>query len=257
MKTLLLPIAVALMGLCFSGNLMAQDEGKAEVSSEVESADELGTDGDHSEAHADGDSHDEDHGDHADHGSEDDHGSHDGHADNDPTHANVGDATWGVVDFRTDMAFFSAIVFLLLLFGLMGTAWKPILEGLQKREDMIANNIANAEKASADAEAKLAEYEAKLESANEEAATVVADARKAAEAAGQKLVASAQEEAAMMKERATADIDAAKRVALGELAEQSTDVAMSVAQRVVGREVKADDHQGLIQEMLAKLPSKN
>ena len=131
------------------------------------------------------------------------------------------------------------------------------MEGLEKRERRISDNIAQAEQASQTAEAKLAEYEAKLSSANEEAQVIVSDARKDAEAAGQKLVAAAQEDAARIRERANADIESAKRVALGELADQSTQVAMSLAQRIVGREVKAEDHQSLIQEMLAKLPSQN
>ncbi|MEZ6138268.1 MAG: F0F1 ATP synthase subunit B [Pirellulaceae bacterium] len=179
------------------------------------------------------------------------------HLENDPTHGNISPPTWELIEFRTDMAFFSAIVFLLLLAGLTAVAWKPIMEGLEKRERGIADNIARAEKAANDATAKLAEYEAKLAGANEESQRILAEARKDAEAAGQKMIAAAQEEAANQRDRAVADIDAAKRVALSELASQSTDVAMSLAQRVVGREVKAADHQGLIQEMLSKVPSKN
>lgn len=48
------------------------------------------------------------------------------HHDSDPTHANVSDATYQVIDWRTDMAFFSAVVFGLLLVVLGTTAWKPI-----------------------------------------------------------------------------------------------------------------------------------
>ncbi len=179
------------------------------------------------------------------------------HGDNDPTHANVSDVTYEVIDWRTDLAFFSAIVFALLLVVLTATAWKPILQGLEKRERGIAENISRAEKAANEATAKLAEYEAKLAAAAEESQRIVAEARKDAEAAGQKLIATAQEEAARSRDRAVADIESAKRVALSELASQSTDLAMSLAQRVVGREVRPDDHQSLIQEMLAKLPSQN
>lgn len=177
--------------------------------------------------------------------------------DMDPTHGNVSDKTYGIVDFRTDIAFFTAIVFLLLLAGLYFTAWTPIMQGLEKREQGIADNINRAEKAAADAQSKLAQYEAKLATAHEEAQAIVGAARKDAESMGQKLVAAAQEEAVRQRERATADIESAKRVALSELASQSTDVAMFLASRVVGREVRADDHQGLIQEMLSKLPSNN
>lgn len=192
------------------------------------------------------------HSDHADN----EHGSH-STTDNDPNHANLSDPRWEVVDFRTDLALFTAVVFLLLLSALYYAAWGPIMSGLEKREQRIADQIASAEKAAADAAAKLSEYQSKLAAASAEAQAIVADARKDAESAGQKLIAAAQEDATRLRERATADIESAKRVALGEIAEQSTQVAMSLAQRVVGREVKAEDHQSLIQEMLAKLPSKN
>ncbi len=218
--------------------------GDTSQAEDVQAEDDASADEDasHDDTHADEDHADEEHA---------------VHLENDPTHGNISDKTWELLDFRSDMAFFSAVVFLLLLAGLWAAAWKPIMEGLEKREDTIADNMANAERAAAEAQSKLAEYEQQLATANEEAANIVADARKDAEATGQKLVAAAQEEAARLKERATSDIDSARRVALTELADQSTEIAMAVAQRVVGREVKAEDHQGLIQELLQKLPSNN
>ncbi len=175
----------------------------------------------------------------------------------DPTHADASNQLYKAVDFREDMAIFTAVVFLLLLVGLYFAAWKPIMEGLEKREHTIAGNIKAAEQANADAQAKLKEYESRLAAASEEATRIVAEARKGAEAAATRIEAEAQDEAARIRERSVAEIDAAKRVALGELAAKSTDVAMALATRIVGREVKAADHQKLIQDMLAQLPSKN
>ncbi|MCR9296190.1 MAG: F0F1 ATP synthase subunit B [bacterium] len=241
-------MAIALC--CFAFNLcLAQqsESGSGAVDAEISESTDAAEESHASEDHAD------EHG--AAHGGEHDleHQLHQ----SDPTHGNISDATMELVSFRSDKALFSAIVFLLLLAGLYFTAWKPILEGLEKRERHIADNILHAEQASQSADAKLAEYEAKLASASEEAQLIVAEARKDAEATGQKLIASAQEESARIRERATADIESAKRVALGELADESAEVAMALAKRIVGREVKAEDHQGLIQEMLAKLPSNN
>jgi F-type H+-transporting ATPase subunit b len=214
----------------------------AEVSSTAEVAHTSGSD-EHGEAGHSDDSHGD--------------ASHGAHQDNDPTHANASDPLYKVIDWRTDMAFFSAVVFGLLLLVLGATAWKPIMQGLEKRERGIADNIAQAQKSATEATAKLAEYEAKLAAAAEESQRILAEARKDAEAAGQKLIAAAQEEAARGRDRAVADIESAKRAALGDLANQSTVLAMSLAQRVVGREVRAEDHQGLIQDMLSKLPSQN
>jgi F-type H+-transporting ATPase subunit b len=175
----------------------------------------------------------------------------------DITHANMSSQAYEVVDWRTDMAFFTAIVFLVLLAVLGGTAWGPISKALEKREQMIAQNIKQAEDAAKDAKSKLAEYDAKLASAASEAQQILADARKDAEATGQRMITSAQEEAARQRDRAMAEIESAKSVALGELASKSTDVAMTLAGRIIGREVKAGDHSSMIQEMLSKLPSKN
>jgi len=231
-------LSAACVALLSSASL-AQDAPASSEQAEVEKVDAGHTDAGHTDAgHAGG-------------------GHGDEHVDLDPTHANMRDETYKVVDFRTDMALFSAVVFLVLLATLTTVAWKPIMQGLEKREHGIASNIANAQKASQDAMAKLSEYELKLASANQEAQQILADARKDAEATGQRLIATAQEEAVRQRERAVAEIDSAKRIALSELAERSTDVAMTLAQRVVGREVNASDHQNLIQEMLTQLPSKN
>ena len=175
----------------------------------------------------------------------------------DPTHSNMTDEGESPAEWRSEKAIATLIVFGLLLLGLTTFAWKPIAEGLEKRERSIAANIRNAEQAAKDAAATLVQYEAKLAAAAQEAQQIVADARKDAEAAGQRLLASAQEEAARQRDRAVADIESAKRVALNELAQQSTEVAMTLAQRIVGREVKASDHQGMIQDMLKQLPSNN
>ncbi len=59
------------------------------------------------------------------------------HIPHDVTAANLSPQTWEVVDFRTDVALFTAVVFLLLLAGLWGAAWKPIMLGLEKRERRI------------------------------------------------------------------------------------------------------------------------
>lgn len=175
----------------------------------------------------------------------------------DPTHANMSDLAEDPSEWRSEKAIATLIVFGCLLGGLMLVAWKPIKEGLDKRERMIADNISNAEKASHEALSKLKEYEARLASANSEAQQILSEARKDAEAAGQRLISSAQEEAVRQRERAVAEIESAKSVALNELAQKSTDVAMSLAGRIIGREVKAADHQSMIQDMLAKLPNKN
>ena len=226
--------------LIFSGLALAQDEkaDKASPAAEVSSASEVKAPAD--EKHAEAGHDDKGHG-----------------HEIDPTHSNMTDAGEDPAEWRADKAIATVVVFAVLLGLLTAFAWKPIAAGLEKREKTILANIKNAEQAAKDAAAKLVEYEAKLSAAAQEAQQILADARKDAETAGQRLLTAAQEEATRQRERAVSEIDAAKRVALNELAERSTDVAMTLASRIVGREVKSGDHQGMIQDMLKQLPSKN
>lgn len=156
-----------------------------------------------------------------------------------------------------DLAFWTAIVFLMLCGALYVSAWKPIKQGLEARESGIAKQIEDARRASEEAKAKLVEYQAKLDEAARQSQEMIAQARKDAEAAGQRMLADASAEASRLKDRAIADIDAAKAVALSELGQKSADIAFSLARGIVGRELKPSDHQQLIQDALRSVPSKN
>ena len=183
--------------------------------------------------------------------------AHDTHELHDPTHSFAGAMQANPMEWRADGAIFSFIVFLLLLAVLGMFAWKPISQGLEKREAGIAKAIDDAKKASEAAAVAMKEYQKKLEAAQTQAQEMVSQARKDAEASGQRIVADAQAEAARQRDRALADIETAKQAALAELAGRSTDMAFSLARRVVGRELNTNDHQNLIQEALRQMPNRN
>lgn len=185
------------------------------------------------------------------------HGHDNAHHAHTPADTNAGESMNSLLAFQSEKALWTLVVFFLTLVGLYLVAWKPITEALEKRERTIANNISDAKNASEQALARLKEYEAKLAAAASQATDIVTQARKDAELAGQRIVAESQAEAARQRDRALADIDAAKQTALSEMAARSTDIAFSLARRIVGRELQPADHQQLIQDALARLPSKN
>ena len=175
----------------------------------------------------------------------------------DPTSAHASESLDSLLEVKSDKAIWSAVVFLLLFGGLYVIAWKPITEALEKRERSIASQISDAKRSADEAMAKLKEYDAKILSAHSQAAEIVTQARKDAETAGQRIVAEAQSEASRQRDRALADIESAKQGALSDIAARSTDIAFSLARRVVGRELRPDDHSQLIAESLKKMPSQN
>ena len=179
------------------------------------------------------------------------------HAEVDNTHGFAGAQQTDPLEFRADLALFTFVVFILLCAVLYGAAWKPIRQGLELRESSIAEQIEGAKRAAAEATSKLAEAQVKLDSAAAQAQDILSQARRDAENASQRILAESQAEAARQKDRALAEIEAAKLVALSELGSKSTDIAFSLARGVIGRELRTEDHQNLIQDALRSLPSKN
>ncbi|XZE36791.1 F0F1 ATP synthase subunit B [Pirellulaceae bacterium SH501] len=175
----------------------------------------------------------------------------------DLTHGHASADMNNLLELKSDKALFSAVVFLLLFALLYGLAWKPISQGLSKREAAIASQITEAKQAAETAAIKLKEYEAKLAEAAVQAQEMVTQARKDAEQVGERIRAEAQAEATRSRDRALAEIESAKQAALSDLTTKSTDMAFALARRFVGRELKAEDHQKLIAEAITNLPSKN
>jgi F-type H+-transporting ATPase subunit b len=243
----LMGLVAILFGIAISAPAALAQESTEAAKAEVATTAEVAADPAHDAEHDDA-SHDAAHAAGADHA----HGEH--HAD--PTMGN-GENLGSLMAWRADKSIFTALVFLIMCAVLFFVAWKPITEALQKREKMIANNIADAKAASEQALAKLKEYEAKLAGAATQASEVVSQARKDAEAAGQRIITASQEEAARQRDRALADIESAKQTALSEMASKSTDMAFGLARRVVGRELNTNDHQQLIQDAISKMPSRN
>lgn len=179
------------------------------------------------------------------------------HAAHDPTHGNASNMLSHPLEFRSDQALFTLIVFGILMVVLYAIAWKPLVQGLEMREKNIASQIEEAKQASEAAAAKLKEYEAKLKEAAVQAQELVAQARKDAEAVGERIKSEAQAEATRQRQRSLAEIESAKQSALSELTSKSTDMAFALARRVVGRELRPEDHQQLVNDAMNRLPSKN
>ncbi len=154
------------------------------------------------------------------------------------------------LQFRIDTLIFSLLIFVVLVLLLARYAWNPIMEGLEKREKSIADNIDEARAANEKAQATLAQYEQKIQAAAEETARMMTTAKADAERARQRIVEEANAEAQRQRERAVAEINAARDAAVRDLAERSVDSAVALAGNLVGKELKPDDHARLIEKSL-------
>ncbi|WP_442507558.1 F0F1 ATP synthase subunit B [Novipirellula sp. SH528] len=162
-----------------------------------------------------------------------------------------------LLSFDIGSAVCNIAIFLGVFAILSKFVWPPILSGLKAREDKINGDLENAERINAEARSLLSDYQTKLDEAANKVQGMLAEARRDAETNGQRIVADAKAEAERTRDRAIADIETAKKVALADLAGQTSDMAMQVAKSVVGRELRPEDHADLIRQSLDRLPSNN
>ncbi len=145
------------------------------------------------------------------------------------------------------------VIFFLVLAVLGKFAWGPLLDSLRAREDFIRESLETAKHDRDQAEARLKEYDDKLTEARAEATAIVEEGRRDAEVARQRVEEEARAEAEKMIERAKREIGIAKETAVKDLYNLSGNLATDIAARIVGRELKPEDHERLIEESIGEL----
>lgn len=159
----------------------------------------------------------------------------------------------GVPGWKTDLALWSLVTFVLFLFVLRKAAWGPLISGLDQREAGIRAAIAEAEENQRKSQALLADYEQKLRNAEQTVAEMVAEAKRDAERTSSDIVANAQAEVEAMRERAKEDIAQAKDAALAEVFASVNAQVAAATERVLGRALNDEDQERLVQEALAEI----
>ncbi len=109
-----------------------------------------------------------------------------------------------LLDWKSDLAIWTAVVFVVLLAVLWKFAWKPIAEGLDKREKQMADQIAEAERNNRDARQLLADYQQKLAASQGEVRGILDQARREAEQLGREMLEKARDEGRAEHARALA-----------------------------------------------------
>ena len=158
--------------------------------------------------------------------------------------------------FQTDLAVWSFAVFLVLLALLTKFAWKPIMQGLEKREEGIARQIAETRAANDEAKRMLASYERRLTEASEEVRGMLEEARRDAEQTRQSIVADARKAAEEERTRAKHEIQLAKDDALSQIAEKAGHLAVEVAGKFLRDKLGNDDQARLVRDSVASLSSR-
>ncbi len=161
------------------------------------------------------------------------------------------------LSFRTDLALWTGVVFLLLFLVLWKFAWGPIRDGLDKRERRIADEISSAERTNQEARQLLADYQQKLTNSEEEVRRMLEQARYDAERVGQEMIDKARAASEAEHQRAVREIEAATAGAMKELAERSASLAVDLAGKIVGSRLDPSSHARLIEQAVADVTRAN
>jgi len=143
--------------------------------------------------------------------------------------------------------------FLILLLILQRLLYKPFLAKMQERTSTIQKALDEAKAARAEAARQQEENEARLRSAYAEAAAVREAALKEAAEESRRHIAAAQAQARKMVEDTKSQLDAEVRRAREELRREVGDLAVAVAEKLVHKSLREDDHRRIVAEAIATM----
>ena len=121
------------------------------------------------------------------------------------------------------------------------------------RQKEIDDMYSEAGAAKAEAKAMEAEYKEKLSNAMETGERIVKEATVRGQAKEEQIIRQANEEASAMLRKAEADIAMEKKKAINDAKDEISGMAIAIAEKVVGRELNADDQGKLIDNFINEL----
>jgi F-type H+-transporting ATPase subunit b len=160
-----------------------------------------------------------------------------------PFAGNVGNAIWTLA------------IFLLVVLILGKFAWGPVLALLQERERFIHKSLADAKHDREEAEARLREYAAKIQTARAEAAAIVEEARRDSERLREDLKQRARTEADTMIQNAERQISLQTQRAIQEIRREAVELSVAIASKIIQRNLTKEDNQRLIDEAIRQVGS--
>lgn len=131
--------------------------------------------------------------------------------------------------------------------------YKPVMKMIRDRQEEIDGMYASADKTCSDAEAMADEYRQKLSAATETSERMVKEAVERGQRREEEIIRSANEEASAIRQKASADIAQEKKKAINDAKDEISEMAMAIAEKVVGRALSQEDQASLVDHFIEEL----
>ena len=128
--------------------------------------------------------------------------------------------------------------------------FKPVQKVMNARQEQVDKIYSDAEQDRSAAVSMKQEYEARLATAREEADGLVRNAVQTAQRRSDAIVAEATSQASHLKQKAEEEIARDKKQMLLDVKSEISDIAVSIASKVVERKIKKDDHERFVEEFI-------
>lgn len=158
-----------------------------------------------------------------------------------------------LMSLKSNLMFWTLVIFLLLFFVLTKYAFKPITAAVEEREKALEDALASAKRDREEAERILAEHRAKIEAARSDAQKVIADARATAEEMRNDILAKARAEQQATVERAAEEIQREKERAVAELRREAVEMAILGAAKVIEQNLDTEKNRQLVEGYLSTI----
>jgi len=145
------------------------------------------------------------------------------------------------------------ITFLVLLFLLSKFAWRPLLAALDRRNQLIAKAVDDAEKTRQELERVKQESAQILQQARVEADGIVTRTRSDANQLREELRQQARTEAEAITAKAGREIEFETRRAVEQVRREAVDLSVAIASKLLRRNVSREDNQALIDDTIKQL----
>jgi len=158
-----------------------------------------------------------------------------------------------LVQLDPGLFIWTIITFLVLCSVLAKFAWKPLLNALESREKDIQSSIEDAKKAKNELEQLNEEAEKIIAEARTEAQEIRSEAKASAEKVKADIRSKTEEDVKKIKEEANAQIQVEKDKAISEIRQEVVTLTMSVAEKVIGKNLSTEDNQEMIEQSIMDL----
>ena len=142
------------------------------------------------------------------------------------------------------------ITFGILYFILKKYFFEKLHNFMMAREQKVIDSFDNAERANVEADAKLAEYTAKLAAAESERREIIKEAKAAADKRAESIIDEATAKATAIIKQAEREAEQEKAKAVEDMKEHLALLAVYAAEKILEKELDAKAQQGIIEDII-------